>query len=220
MFGFHLRRFPVGRGQTEGGIAASVRSSSKRSIVKRWDLRRLSCGLGLALAFVGCSQEKPQAPVLRDGPVYQNDAAGMRFLVPERWHQTANSTLPDEPIEKEMLLTRYRIPTSAQGATLEILCMESSVNGDPLEYHRRPSYSIEQWEVVESPQSLELSGVKGVRFALRGEFKEMKLGKEVYVFERGNRQFHFVGLYSPADPNARQQIRRAVESLAWKSPTT
>ncbi len=170
-----------------------------------------------AMSLIGCSQEKPQAPVLRDGPVYQNDEAGVRFLVPERWQQTANSSLPDEPIEKELLLARYRIPTSAQGATLEILCMESSVNGEPLDYHRQPSYSIEKWEVVEQPRAFEVSGVKGTRFRLQGQFKEMKLGKEVFVFQRGARQFHFVGLFSPSDPNARQQIERAVQSVAWKS---
>lgn len=168
------------------------------------------------VTLAGCREETPRAPALRNGPIYQNESAGLRFLVPERWQQTANSTLPDSPIEKEMLLTRYRIPTSAQGATLEILCMETNANGDPVKYHQRPSYSIDNWKIVEGPEAIATNGASGQRFRLEGQMNERGLGKEVYVFSRGDRQFHFVGLYAPDDPNARQQIQRVVESLVWR----
>jgi len=180
-------------------------------------VRRRHCFLPLTVAILlGCREAPPQAPALRDGPVYQHDSAGMRFIVPERWQQTANSTLPAGSIDKEVLLARYRIPTTAAGASLEILCQDAVDVNQVLAYHQQPSYAIADWSVVEPPSSIEIQGVRGTHMLLRGQLNDTHLAKEVVVFDRDNRRFHFVGLFSPDDPDARQQIRRAVHSVAWR----
>ena len=58
--------------------------------------------------------------------------------------------------------------------------------------------------------------VSGTNMLLRGQLNDTHLAKEVVVFDRDNRRFHSVGLFSPDDPDARQQIRRAVHSVAWR----
>ncbi len=164
----------------------------------------------------GCGTPPPQAPALRDGPVYQSDAAGLRFLVPEHWKQTASSALPTGPLDREVLLARYRLPTSAQGASLEVIAMDATPDFDPLAYHRGPSFGIESWEVVEPPRSAAIGGATGSRFLLQGSRNEAVLAKEVVSFRRGPRWFHFIALMSPSDVDARQQIQRAVQSIVWR----
>lgn len=164
----------------------------------------------------GCGTSSPQAPALRDGPVYQSDAAGLRFLVPEHWKQTASSALPTGPLDREVLLTRYRLPTSAQGASLEVIAMDASKDFDPLAYHCEPSFGIENWEIAESPRSTTIGGSPATRFLLQGSRNQAVLAKEVVAFQRGSRWFHFIALMAPSDIDARQQIQRAIQSIAWR----
>ena len=51
---------------------------------------------------------------------------------------------------------------------------------------------------------------------LQGTVDKDTYGKEVTIVPRGERAFHFIGLYSLDDHNARQQIQRAVRSVAWR----
>ena len=177
--------------------------------------QRLIAVLFLGL-LAGCREDVPQAPALRSSPVYQNESAGLRFLVPERWKQAANSTLPAGSLERELLLTRYKVNTSASAASLEITCMDLDKSFDPVAYHSGPSFGIAEWQVVEAPHSVSQSGVKGQQMLLQGTVDNDTYGKEVTITPRGQRMYHFIGLYSQKDHNARQQIQRAVQSVAWK----
>ena len=92
--------------------------------------------LALLASLLGCDS-RPKAPVLRDAPVYQNDAEGFRFLVPKGWIQTASAVLPPERLEGEVVLVRYRMRTSEKTALVELRCFDRE-NVDLEQYQAEP----------------------------------------------------------------------------------
>ena len=172
----------------------------------------------LLLATLGCGEVKPQAPALRNSPVYQNNDAGLRFLVPERWIQSANSRLPRGTIEKELLLTRYRLQTSEKAAALEVLATDSLVPKQFTTYHRGPSYGVKEWRITKALRPVTIGGQSADRMDLVANTADRDpLVKHVVIFTFGPRTFHFIGFHWSSDPNAEQQIERAIASIAWKS---
>jgi hypothetical protein len=169
--------------------------------------------LGL-LVFAGCDSS-PKAPALSDAPVYENE--GFRFLVPEGWLQSAAATLPSGALEGEVLLTQYRMRTASQGATLEILCFDESPDQttDLHKYHAGPSHGVQQWNSLSNPETVEIDGRKGERLTYTARMGNQDMIKEVVAFRRDNRIYSFIGLFWKADDKAREQLRRAVNSVIW-----
>ena len=178
---------------------------------QRFTIKSLACCLAIVLA-VGCAAE-PQAPALRDGPVYLNDSAGFRFLVPQGWKQVANSQLP-ESIEAEFLLVRYRLSTSPRGAVFETLCLPARSDDEVAAHHAGPSHGAKEWRPLPVVAGKPAPPANARRFTaiIGGE----PLVKEVTSVARAGRVFSFLGIYSDSDPAAREEIRRAVASLQWQ----
>ena len=170
--------------------------------------------LCLALGLSGC-ESRPQAPVLRDSPVYRNSAEGLRFLVPEGWIQTASTLLPAGPLTGEAFLVRYRINTPEPGAMLQVECAPDRPEVDLVQHHAAASYRVERWTAGEKPQSLTIGGAAAQRLFYSGEVAGRAMTKEVVCFRRNGRLYSFVGLFWSTDDKAREQIRRAVESTIW-----
>ena len=171
-------------------------------------------GLCFAVGLSGC-EGRPQAPVLRDSPVYRNEAEGMRFLVPDGWIQTASTLLPEGPLEGEAFLVRYRINTPEPGAMLQIECAPDRPDVNLAQHHAAPSYRVESWSASGRSQSLTIGGADAQRLIYSGEVAGRKMTKEVVCFRRRGRIYSFVGLFWATDDKAREQIRRAVESTIW-----
>lgn len=169
-------------------------------------------GCCLLLILAGCSAE-PQAPALRDGPVYLNDSAGFRFLVPQGWKQVANSQLP-ESLEAEFLLVRYRLSTSPRGAVFETLCLPTADDAAITAHHAGPSHGAREWRPLPNGPGKPAPPANTRRFTatIGGE----QLVKEVTSVARANRVISFLGIYSDSDSAAREEIRRAVASLQWQ----
>ncbi|MFO0902067.1 MAG: hypothetical protein U0939_03655 [Pirellulales bacterium] len=177
-----------------------------------------ACGLaGCGLA--GCDS-RPQAPSLRNGPVYQNKSAGFRFLVPEGWSQSANATLPPA-LDREFLLLQYRMKTTAQGGLFEVLCFDPKPDFDLDAYHAGPSHGVKAWAPREASGNATSPDVAAPAGGERKLYAASLLGnpttKEVVSFRRGTRIFSFIGLYGDNDAAAREEIRRALESLKWEA---
>lgn len=166
----------------------------------------------LLLMLGGCSSE-PQAPALSDGPVYFNDSAGFRFLVPEGWKQVANSQLP-ESLEAEFLLVRYRLTTSPRGAVFETLCLPALPDAEVAAHHAGPSHGARAWRPLSVEPGKPAPPANTQRFA--ATIGNEPLIKEVSSVTRGGRVFSFLGIYSDSDAAAREEIRRAVASLQWQ----
>src|SRR5690349_2852811 len=95
--------------------------------------------MALATVFVlGCSSG-PQAPVLRNELVYQNDTEGFRFLTPEGWRQHARVDVPPGKLEKERLLVQYVRLSSEKGASLDVSMADLAATADLTEYLAGPS---------------------------------------------------------------------------------
>lgn len=172
-------------------------------------------GLCLVLSLCGC-ERRPQAPYLRDSPVYHNPGEGLRFLVPAGAIQTASTLLPEGPLAGHAFLVRYRISTPEQGAMLQIECEPDRPEIDLVEHHAAASYRVERWTPTEKPQSLTIGGAAAQRLVYSGEIAGRKMTKEVVCFRRNGRIYSFVGLFGSTDDKGREQIRRAVESTIWE----
>lgn len=168
----------------------------------------------VGLLSIGCDST-PRAPALRDSAVYQNRAAGLRFLIPQGWKQAASAVLPSGPIETEFMLAKYTMPTSPRGGTLELLCFDDSKSIDVKAHHEQPSHGVAAWKLEEDATEVTVGGATGQRLPLVGSAGKNTLHKEVTVFRRGKRVYSFVALYWDDDRVARDEIRRAVDSLVW-----
>jgi hypothetical protein len=167
-----------------------------------------------ALLTPGCSR-KPEAPALRDEPVYENAQEGFRFLAPENWTQHARATIPPGKVDKERLLVGYRRNEAGKSALLEVSRADLSESESLTEYLAGPAFS-RQWKAKGPPKELEINGVLAVRnIFLTGTGKDEQV-REVVTFRRGERCYFFNGLYQASDDEAREQIRRSVGSVIWK----
>jgi hypothetical protein len=163
---------------------------------------------------VGCGH-RPAAPALTNARVYQNAGEGFRFLVPEGWIQTASSSLPPGPVAREQFLTRYSIASGEPGATFVVLCVDEKAAGDIETHHAGPSLGVKQWQVVERLKPTTINGVQADRILYEGAPDGRKWSKVVTCFRRHGRLYSFVGIFSPSDDAARQQIDRATADVIW-----
>ncbi|MFG0335191.1 MAG: hypothetical protein ACF8TS_17680 [Maioricimonas sp. JB049] len=179
----------------------------------------MSSRIWLLLTLVvatGC-ESKPSAPVLSDAPVYQNDQAGFRFRVPDGWLQTASTYLPPGELESERFVVRYQMRSPEQGANLQVLAINDAPGLDLAEHHAGPSFRVARWKPQTEPEALEIGGADGVRLVYSGQVDKREMTKEIVAFRRDDgRVYSFVGLFWSTDEKARQQIRRAVESIVWR----
>src|SRR5262245_7411677 len=163
----------------------------------------------------GCSR-KPQAPALRDEPVYENAQEGFRFLAPEKWTQHARATLPPGKVDKERLLVGYRRHEAGTSALLEVSRADLPESTKLTDYLSGPAFSARQWKAKGPPEELEINGVPAVRsLFLMGAGKDEKV-REVVTFRRGERCYFFSGVYAASDVKAREEIRRSVDSVIFR----
>ncbi|MCA9054515.1 MAG: hypothetical protein KDA75_11800 [Planctomycetaceae bacterium] len=163
----------------------------------------------------GC-ESRPQAPVLRNSPVYQSETEGFRFRVPDGWSQTANSTLPSGEVPRDVFLARYSLETSEGGASLQVLGRNDVPSAQLVEHLSQPAFGVEKWELLEPPIPITVDSVPAERLVLQGLLQGKPMIKHATCFHRNARLYTFVGMYSKTDQNARQQIERAVDSLLWE----
>lgn len=203
-----------------GRIGMPSMKPESRNCRLRIPVRRSTCvWIWIAhccLISVGCS-DRPSAPELRDTPVYQNKQAGFRFLVPDGWNQTANAVLPNGPIQGEVWIARYTLQTPERGATLQILGYEEKLHPNFVEFHAEPSLSVNDWQPSAPAESVTVGGVTGTRMIYSGKLQDRQLTKEVVGFQRSGRMYCFVAAFHVQDDKAREQVRRAINSLLWSA---
>lgn len=167
----------------------------------------------VVLALAGC-QPKPRAPVLRDGPVYQNNREGFFFLVPDGWTQTARSELPPGKLDRERLLVSY--VSSGKAVEFEVSLADLPPTVDLASYLEGPGFGVTQWKPLKAPEAVEIGGRPATRYVFAGQSAREKMTKEVVVFRKDDRAYFFTGVYLASGDKARGQIGRAVASISWK----
>jgi hypothetical protein len=169
----------------------------------------------LALALVLGCRGRPAAPILSDSHVYQNAEEGFRFLVPDGWRQSANSSLPPGPLHREPRIVRYTMTTDQPGAVFVVLCTDDSPALDVESHHAGPSFGADHWNIVEPRTQIEVRGVPAERMEYKANIEGQTLTKFVTGFRRHGRVYSFVGLFASTDATARQQVDRATHEIIW-----
>lgn len=168
-----------------------------------------------ALVAAGCSRG-PHAPALVDEPEYRNSQAGFRFLVPTGWTQVARAETPPGPAPEERLLVEYKLLNSDRPAGLQVACVDLTPDRDLETYLAGPSFGTDHWRILEPPENLSVNGVGATRCLLAPAGQRTDQVREVVAFRRKARVYLFNALYTTGDSKARQQVRRAVDSIVWK----
>lgn len=181
--------------------------SANRS--RRWLILAMA-----SLLLAGCGGG-PQAPSLRNGPVYHNRSAGFRFLVPQGWNQSANAVLPDGTLERDFKLVQYQLTTSPQGGMFEVVCYERDRDPEPIAYHSGPSYGVAAWTPLDKPTEAKIGGKPAQRYRFSAQSGGVEMIKDVWSYEQGSRVIAFIGLYGKPDEAAAEEVRRATDSVVW-----
>lgn len=169
----------------------------------------------VAISLAGCDS-RPRAPALRDSPVFHSREEGFRFLVPEGWTKSAHGVLPSGKLKGEVLFAQFRVPTSEQEAMLDLLCYSEGTHASPAEYHAGPSHGARQWTETAPPERLEINATPTERLIYSATIGKQPMIKEVIAFRRNQRVYSFIGLFSESDHAAREELRRAMNSIVWE----
>jgi hypothetical protein len=193
-----------------------------------WVLVSLWAG---AACLAGCSRG-PQAPVLSDESVYQNNREGFRFDVPNGWTQIARGEIPPGTVEKERMLVEYKLLPGPNPAGLQVTCIDLSPQTNPEAYLAERMKTLGDWQKKGRGEKLSIHGRDAVRlqyllkpfpsdFAKKMGTKAPKPEaddlREIVVFRRNERVYFFTAMLPSSDKKALGDIRRAIETIEWKS---
>jgi len=163
--------------------------------------------LGVVLMLGGCGKG-PRAPGLEDGPVFVDAREGLRFLVPQKWVQTARGVMPPGRLEQERMIVDYKITGTAKPASFRVTCIDLADGANI------PKYVVKEapsgWHMKGPPKAIEVHGMLATRTALTGPDQ---YAREVVAFRRGERVYLFTGIWAASDHSAREQIEHAIESV-------
>jgi hypothetical protein len=171
---------------------------------------------GAVLLLAGCPS-RPRAPVLRDDPVYQNDVEGFRFLAPEGWAQSTRADVPPGKATTERPLVEYHRKAGGKASSFRVSMMDLPPSADLAARLAGASYGASKWAPIAPPEEIAVGSSSGVRHVFTGRVGGEERVKEVVRVRRGERVYFFTGLYTPKDYEARDQLRRVVDSIIWKN---
>ena len=183
-------------------------------MIRSWPRTTAAALVGCILLLPACGT-KPRAPVLGDDPVYQNDKEGFRFLVPQGWKITSRSEVPPGKLTKDTTLVNYRRQTG-KGASFLVTANDLPTSTDLADLLAGPSFGVPKWTLTGPPVNLKAGGMDGVRYSFTARSGKEERGKEVFCVRRDDRLYFFLTLYSASDTEARDEVRRLVDSVVWK----
>lgn len=166
----------------------------------------------LALAPLGC-ETRPRAPALTTEAVYENDVAGVRFVVPEGWVAAGKSALPSGSFDRPIQLVSYT--STASRAGLDLYAVDLPPGQDLPTYLDRHAIGSDKWTAKGPGQAETIHGTAATRYTHTAG-KKGERTRELTAFARGNRTYVFVLTYPTTDGSARDIGRRAVETATWK----
>lgn len=165
----------------------------------------------LALAPLGCGT-RPKAPALTTEAAYENDAAGVRFVVPEGWVTTGKTTLPPGTYDRPIRLVGYA--SAAGQAELDLYAVDLPAGQDLPGYLDRHAIGADKWAAKGPAKADPVNGTAATRYTQTAG-KKGERTRELTAFARGTRTYVFVLTYPTADGSARDLGRRAVETVKW-----
>jgi hypothetical protein len=199
---------------TNGCGGPLMNSVSDRQRWLAWPCVAVLAGLGIALLAGGCSGG-PRAPVLKDEPVYQNPQEGLSFEVPEGWTQFARREAPSGKATEEATLVEYQLHGADSQTVLRVTCIDLPKSADVQQYLTKhwPDATLTPLGPAEP---ITVDGVEGTDTPFTLGPEGSKIVHDIYAVRRGGRVYLFAGIFAQDDSRARQQVRRAVESIRWR----
>jgi hypothetical protein len=166
----------------------------------------------LALAPLAC-ESRPRAPALTPEAVYENDAAGVRFVVPEGWVTAGKTALPPGAFDRPIRLVSYSSTVGQAG--LDLYAIDLPAGQDLPGYLERHAIGADKWVAKGPGQPDKVNGTPAMRYTQTAG-KKGERTRELTAFARGGRTYVFVLSYATADGSSRDAGRRAVETTTWK----
>ena len=172
----------------------------------------------LLLGLTGCS-DRPKAPALTPSPILTNTRGAFRLTVPSDWRLLSRGELPPGKLEQTRTIASYSRTDGDSPAGFQVSAVDAApltAVVEMLTNDRTEGTAV--WRSHAAEEAVEAGGVKGTRVRLHsGTGKEKGAHiRDIYVFERGDLIWMFGGIYAPTDSQARDAVRRAVDSLEWK----
>ena len=166
----------------------------------------------LTLAAAGCDS-RPRAPALTPEAVYENDDAGVRFVVPEGWVTTGKTALPPGTYDRPIRMAGYAATTGHAG--LDLYAIDLPAGQDLPAYLDKHAIGADKWGAKGPGKPETVNGTAATRYTQTAG-KKGERTRELTAFARGSRTYVFVLSYPTADGSARDAGRRAVETVKWK----
>jgi predicted Zn-dependent protease len=175
---------------------------------------RTLAALTLVALAGGCS-DRPKAPTLTDEEVFDDDRAGLRFLVPAGWVMQSRATVPDGPLSRTIIVASYRRGEGQRPATLEVITADVPADADLERWLAERGAGGGVWALRPPVKTITINGAEAVQFGQTRVKETAELRRDVTAFRRGARVYYFVLRSTPADPDARDAIRTTLESITW-----
>jgi hypothetical protein len=177
---------------------------------------RTALGLVLPLAALaaGCTT-RPSAPALTNEAVFEDDRAGLRFVVPDGWLMTMRGVAPPGRLNKPAQLVRFQPPVADRAADLELIAVDLPAAQDITKYLSDQQPGVDKWTAAGPPKPVSAGGSEGTRYEYASATKA-GIRREVSAFRRGDRVYLFLTTFGTNDTASRDQARLAVETTVWK----
>lgn len=170
--------------------------------------------LAVVVALAGCTPG-PKAPPLTDEAVYENPAAGLRFLVPAGWAVQSRANPPAGPLAKPVVLVSYEPVGAPRPADLTVLAADlpadASVEAFLVEYRVGP----ETWTVRPPSQPVTINGAAATRYLLTRRQGKDEIRREATAFRRDGRVYFVLVTFAAADEAVRDAVRTSIDSITW-----
>jgi hypothetical protein len=171
--------------------------------------------LCFAVVLAGCTPG-PKAPPLTDEAVYENPAAGLRFLVPAGWAVQSRANPPSGPLAKPVVLVSYEPVGAPRPADFTVLVADvpadANIEAFMVEYRVGP----EAWAVRPPAQPVTINGAAGTRYMLTRKQGKNEIRREATAFRRDGRVYFFLVTFAATDDAVRDSVRTSIQSITWK----
>lgn len=160
----------------------------------------------LAVVALGCSS-RHRAPAISSSPVFQDDAIGLRFRVPDGWMQFGRGSFPPGKLPKESEVVNYRLVYGEKPATFNVTAADLPDGTDLAEH-----LAVPPWRVTSGPEAELVGGKSGQRFALADKSQR----RDTVAVRIGSRVFFFTLATATGDRAAAAAGREILGSVTWK----
>lgn len=167
------------------------------------------------LALLPACSDQPKAPPLTQESVYQNDAIGLRFLVPAGWTMQSRAMLPSGPLPRPIVIVTYQ-GNGEKPAEFRLLAADLAENTDLPQFLASHPVGADKWPPQSAVEPVTINESQASRFVLTRSQGKDEMRREVTAFRRGERVYFFLVDYAASDAGSRDTVRTSIESVKWK----